>query len=543
MMLRDYQIDAIDQIYEWMAENPGNPCVVLPTGAGKSHIIAAFCQKTLTHFPDTVILMLTHVKELIEQNAEKLLAHWPEAPLGIYSASVGKKQIGERITFAGIQSVRTKFDLFRNVDLIIIDECHLVNHKDEGGYRSFISAIKSTNPHLRVIGLTATPYRLGHGMITDEGGLFNGLIEPVKILDLIKKGFLSDLRSKLPKTILDVSNVNKKNGEYIASELQAAVNVPITNNKVIEEIISLAGDRKAWLLFCAGVDHAKHIAKGLNDKGIPTGSIFGETPKKEREDILNDFKSGRLKALTNANVLTTGFDYPDIDLIAMLRATMSVSLYVQMAGRGLRKKSHTDHCLVLDFAGVVAAHGPITHLAPPDKKTGNGEPPTKTCSKCDELCFLSARICPACGYVFPPPRLKLFERSDVDILGLTEEKIQKNVFDWHWQRHQSKTSNKKMLRCLYYTNKMYMEYICEYVTILSDGWPGKKARQTLESISKLTGIDLDISGYPTTDSKKEINENAYLNNLAFELNRMPHPTSIVYVLNGKFPKILTRSWT
>ena len=166
MKLRPYQQRAIDQLYDWFrAGNTGNPCLVLPTGAGKSHIVAALCHDALTNWPETRVLMLTHVKELIEQNAAKLRAHWPGAPMGIYSASVGRKELGEPITFAGIQSIRKRAAELGHVDLVIIDEAHLVSHKDEGGYRTFIADLQRTNPALRVVGLTATPYRLGHGQI------------------------------------------------------------------------------------------------------------------------------------------------------------------------------------------------------------------------------------------------------------------------------------------------------------------------------------------------------------------------------------------
>ena len=132
MMLRDYQQRAIDQCYAWMRSNSGNPCIVIPTGGGKSHIIAALCKDALQSWPETRILMLTHVRELIQQNAEKMRMHWPNAPMGIYSAGLGKRNLGEPITFAGIQSVRTKAERIGHVDLVIIDECHLVGHKDEG---------------------------------------------------------------------------------------------------------------------------------------------------------------------------------------------------------------------------------------------------------------------------------------------------------------------------------------------------------------------------------------------------------------------------
>jgi DNA repair protein RadD len=196
-MLRDYQQRAIDQLYAWFeAGNDGNPCLVLPTGAGKSHVVAYLCKDALQNWPETRVLMLTHVKELIEQNAEKMRLHWPGAPLGIYSASMRSRQIGEPITFAGIQSVAKRAREIGFVDLVIIDECHLVNHKDEGGYRMLIEDLRSINPALRIVGLTATPYRLGHGLITDKPALFDALLEPVGIEELVYKGHLSTLRSK-----------------------------------------------------------------------------------------------------------------------------------------------------------------------------------------------------------------------------------------------------------------------------------------------------------------------------------------------------------
>jgi DNA repair protein RadD len=153
MILRDYQSRTIQQLYDWFAAgNEGNPCLVLPTGSGKSHIVAALCKDALQNWPETRILMLTHVKELIEQNAEKMRLHWPGAPMGIYSASIGRRDLGEPITFAGIQSVRSKARDLGHVDLVIIDECHLVNHHDAGGYRTLLANLKGINPHLRVVG-------------------------------------------------------------------------------------------------------------------------------------------------------------------------------------------------------------------------------------------------------------------------------------------------------------------------------------------------------------------------------------------------------
>lgn len=528
MKLRDYQQRSIDQLYAWFrAGNAGNPCLVLPTGSGKSHIVAALCKDALQSWPETRVLMLTHVKELIEQNAEKMRQHWPGAPMGIYSASIGRKELGEPITFAGIQSVRSRASELGHVDLVLIDECHLVNHNNEGGYRHLLAEMQAINPALRVVGLTATPYRLGHGLITDEPAIFADLIEPVSIEELVFRGYLSKLRSKVTEARLDVSGVKKRGGEYIEADLQRAVDTADQNEAVVREVIARAGDRKAWLFFCTGVSHAQHVAEVLQEYGISSACVTGDTPKAERAAILAAFKAGKLRALTNANVLTTGFDYPDIDLIAMLRPTMSPSLYVQMAGRGMRPKSHADHCLVLDFAGVVEMHGPITAVQPPKKAgSGNGEAPVKVCDNCAELCPISARQCPACGAEFPAPGPKRYELRTDDIMGI--EASEMAVTSWQWRKHVSKASGKEMLAVTYY-GALSDKPITEYLPINHEGYAGQKALgQILQMKSKSGALD-------TTDHS--------LDGISASMNGGTPPAKITYKKDGKFYRVLTREWT
>jgi len=524
--LRPYQRRTIDELYAWFAANQhGNPCVVLPTGAGKSHIVAAICKDALQGWPETRILMLTHVKELIEQNCEKMLQHWPDAPLGVYSASLNKRQI-EPITFAGIQSVRRKAGLLGHIDLVLVDECHLINHKEQGGYRTLLAHLKLINPQLRVIGLTATPYRLGHGMITDEPALFHALIEPVMIEELIHKGYLSILRSKVTKSKLSVDGVHKRGGEYIESELQAAVDTDDNNQSVVREVISLAGDRKAWLFFCAGVAHAERVCGELLNQGIKAACVTGETPKLEREQILADFKSGALQALTNANVLTTGFDHSAIDLIAMLRPTMSLGLYVQMAGRGLRPSPGKADCLVLDFAGVVGVHGPITAVNAPKKQgEGNGEAPVKVCDACDELCPISARVCPACGAPFPEPEAKKLRLCQDDIMGLDGTDM--TVTGWKWREHTSLASGKIMLAVSYY-GRLSDPAVTEYFPVLHEGYAGQRAMKEVIKIAdraKIVGMNVDN-----------------LSSLAAQLTNGNAPKSIQYKKDGKFFRVLQKEW-
>lgn len=531
MSLRDYQQRAIDMLYDWLSKNSGHPCLVMPTGSGKSHVVAALCRDALQNWPETRILMLTHVKELIEQNAEKMRHYWPNAPMGIYSASIGKKQLDEPITFAGIQSIRKCADGIGHIDLIIIDECHLVNHKDEGGYRKLISELQERNPRLRVVGLTATPYRLGHGYITDDPALFDALIEPVSIDELVYKGHLSVLRSKVTKFKIDTSGVKKAGGEFMESALQKAVDNQYNNELAVDETIMLAGDRKAWLFFCTGVDHAHHINDILINRGISSACITGKTSKQERENIIARFKNGEIRALTNANVLTTGFDYPDIDLITMLRPTLSTALYVQMAGRGMRVKSHTDHCMVLDFAGNVLIHGPITNVSPEKKKgEGEGEAPVKACPECDEIVHASAMTCHACGHEFPPQKKKedKMKLSNSDIMGIDAD--EEKISDWMWRKHISKASGKTMLACSYYGYGMNGRVIREYFTILHDGYAGQKARRNLMHIMRAIGIGDEM-------------QSDDLDALAYTLNQCMPPSQIKFTVNGKFYNVTERSWS
>jgi DNA repair protein RadD len=536
--LRDYQQRAIDMLYDWMRENTGDPCLVLPTGAGKSHIVAALCKDAVKNWPGTRILMLTHVKELIEQNAEKMRLHWPNAPLGIYSASLGRKILGEPITFAGIQSIGRRADDVGHIDLIIIDECHLVSHKAEGQYRSLIATVRENNPALRVIGLTATPYRLGHGLITEGEALFDDLIEPVRIEELIDRGFLAPLKSKHTDEELSTEGVHTRGGEYIESELQAAVNTDAHNINIVRETIRRADNRGHWLFFCTGVEHAEDMAACLRHHGISAACVTGKTPKAERAKILAQFKSGDILALTNANVLTTGFDCPDIELIVFARPTKSRALYIQMAGRGLRPKSNADHCLVLDFAGLVQTHGPITKIGagnmPGNNRhgEGGGEAPVKVCENCHEICFAGVKVCPECGEAFPVPEEKQHDPRlyNHDIMRDEEVIVAMKVARWHWDTRISQKTGTPMLMVKYYGENLSDEKVAEFLCVMHEGYAGAKAQQELARMADYAGV-------------VNIFDEATLDDAAFAMNCGKPPATISYVKNGRFFEIKSKEWS
>jgi len=427
MQLRDYQQDAIDAVYGYFATEDGNPLVILPTGAGKSVVIAAFVHGVFGRWPGQRVIILTHVKELIEQNHERMVGYWPLAPAGIYSASLNRRDMFDPIIFAGIQSVHRKAQALGHFDLVLVDECHLIGHSADGMYRRFLEGLRQINPALKVIGLTATAFRTGTGDITyGEQRIFTDVAYELPIQTLLDRGYLAPLVSKRTAAEIDISGVHVRQGEFIAAELEAAVDQAGITQAAVSEIIRYGMDRRSWLIFCSGVRHAQHVQEELQRNGVPAGCVTGDTPKAERERIIADYKAGRLRAITNANVLTTGFDAPETDLIGFLRPTCSPGLYVQMAGRGMRTATGKRNCLVLDFAGNVSRHGPVDQVRPwrPHKRNGGPQAaPTKTCPECQTIVGTQTMICPDCEYEWPIEPKHSGTASSLEILSTLENPL------------------------------------------------------------------------------------------------------------------------
>lgn len=403
---RYYQRDAIDAIYAYFAQNTGNPLIAMPTGTGKGVVIAKFLQSIFHWYPNQRIMILTHVKELIEQNVKKTLEVWPTAPIGIYSAGLSQRQFINPIIFGGVQSVVNAIELFGWRDLLIIDEAHLLNPDATTRYQVVIRKLREVNPALKVIGLTATWYRLGQGLLT-QGGLFTdiayNICDTVGFNRLIHEGFLSPPIPKQTATKLDVSNVGMNSqGDFNLAELQRNVDTNDINAAILRESCHHGRDRACWLAFCSGIDHAEHISDMLNSFGVPSAAIHSKITSKERKERLAAFEAGELRAVTNNNVLTTGFDHAPIDLILMLRPTMSPGLWVQMIGRGTRPFPGKTNCLVLDFARNTQRLGPIDDpvIPRPPGAAGGGEVPVKICDACGCYNHTRVKFCIACGAEF-----------------------------------------------------------------------------------------------------------------------------------------------
>lgn len=377
--------------------------------SGKSVMIALYLEKQLRDWPQCRFMMVTHQQELIEQNYEKLVSIWPDVNAGIYSAGIGRKDTGNAILFAGIQSCYDKADELGEFDVIMVDEAHMIPKKGNGMYRRFIEDMKQKNPLLKIVGFTATPYRLDGGLLYEgKDKLFDGICYDIPVKLMLERGYITPLVTpdRALSGMVDASTVNIRNGDYVQYQLEEAVNEPELIRQAVKEIVTFGEQRNSWLLFAAGIGHAEAIAEEVRQYGITCAVVTGKTGKQERREILKQFKAGVIQCLVNVNVLTTGFDAPNIDLIAMLRPTQSTALYIQMLGRGVRLADGKHDCLVLDFAGNILEHGPFDS---PDigkgkiKGDGTGQAPTKECDNCNEAVHAALRQCPFCLFDFPPP--------------------------------------------------------------------------------------------------------------------------------------------
>lgn len=481
MTLYPYQAAASQAVDAALAQGETGMLLVLPTGAGKTLVISDMAHRWLTAWPETRIAVLAHTKELVEQNAEKFARYWraqtgQTAPLGVYCAGLKRKDAEVPILFASIQSVYKRAMALGMFDVLIIDEAHHIpTAKGEGIWKQFLADAQRANPNVRTVGLSATPYRMSSGTIVGPDAILKRIVHETSVLDLINEGYLSPLICKGSDHAANPTGLHVRQGEYVAAEMDALMNQDSLIQGAVVDMIRLGSDRKSWIVFCASVAHAEHVHQVLNESSVSAAIVTGETPARERDEIICQFKSGYYQALCNVNVLTEGFDHPGIDLVALLRPTKSPGLYYQMVGRGLRKSPGKENCLVLDFAGVIAEHGPIDMLRAKDKRPSarDGEAPTKECPDCKTIVHAAAAQCPECGYAWPPRELKHDERATAaPVLSTQIQPVRHEIDGVTYDSHTGR-SGSTTLRVDYYTG--YLRVASEWVCFDHTGYAREKA--------------------------------------------------------------------
>lgn len=356
--LRDYQQEAVNAAIKYFQKKRDPAMIVLPTGAGKSLVIAE-----LARIAKGRVLVLAHVKELVEQNYEKYKSYGLDA--GIFSASLGKKDWNQKAIFGSVQSVaRAPNNFFNEFSILVIDECHRVAEEGATQYQEIIKKLLERNPKLCILGLTATPYRLGVGWIyeyshngeikTTQKRFFKQCVFELPLAYMIKNKFLTmPVKIDIPVTCYDFSELSEKNRMYTTAEVEELLKhqkrlTPLIVKNIID--ISERFNRQGVMIFSSTVKHAEEIMTYLPSDNARI--VLGDTDIGERNEIVDDFKKKKFKYLVNVSVLTTGFDAPHVDVIAILRPTESNSLYQQIVGRGLRLSEDKKDCFILDYTGM-----------------------------------------------------------------------------------------------------------------------------------------------------------------------------------------------
>lgn len=429
MKLRWYQQECTDAFLSDAKKYPSkNLLAALPTGTGKSVVIAGVCRAIADK--GGRVLVLHRTKELVSQNCERFTQVDPKGleRCGVYSAGIGIRQTSEQVTFAGVQSVYKRAAEFGKIDLVVVDEAHQIPFADESQYQTLIRGLRDINPACRFFGLTATPFRTNGVIHGSKRSLFDRMSYSAPLSRMFDDGFLTRPVT-LPTSSVDLSGVKVTAGEYNKAEQQSKFLSYWATEQKTKEIVQTANDnnRKSIAVFCSGVAHAELVKHELVAMGEDAAVITGETLPLIRATQLDRFASGNLRWIVNVDCLTTGWDAPRTDCIVVARGTQSAGLFMQIVGRGTRLHNGKSECHIIDFGGNVERFGPIDSetygegfiKSPSD---GTGAAPTRVCPKCYAIFAAGKRVCPECG-INLPEKEKVMISTKAEITIKTQRRV------------------------------------------------------------------------------------------------------------------------
>jgi DNA repair protein RadD len=452
MELRDYQLQAVEACWDAVAAGE-NPLLVLPCGAGKTPVGAKLLSDAKGWGGRAVLSV--HVKELASQMCHKLQLLDPNLYPSICSASLGSHDADGPVVIGTIQTLVRRIKQLDHRDLLLVDEAHLLSTDPQSSYQKLVKGLKEINPKLAIVGMTATPWRLKQGEIWgQEGSTFTKVSFEIGIRELIDRGYLVPVVSKDCFEV-DISQVGiASTGDYKEGELQAAFRAVDNVSRAVDDMLTRAAKRRLGIVFCTGKEHAVDVREALRDRGKRAETIFGDTPIGQRDSVVAGFRRGEFDYLVAVRCLTTGFDAPAADHVALMTSTTSPVLYSQMVGRVMRPSEGKSTALLLDYGGNAMRHGPVDRICPP-RRAGErkGDAPTKRCPQCREVIFAGFRICPdpECGFEFPvTDRLEAIgtQADDLPMMTQDETPLELPILNWSYSIHR-KPGKPPVLRVTY----------------------------------------------------------------------------------------------
>lgn len=475
LVLRPYQQDVVHALHPF---EPGKKhLAVVPTGGGKSLIVAQLAHDAWLLGQRTLII--THVQELVEQNALEITALDPTLDVGVYCAGLGKREVGKPITVASIQSIYKRLDNWIDIGLVIVDEAHRISAQGGKMYRAVLNAFK----HAYIVGLTATPFRTPTGYLhKGEHAIFDRLAAEVSYEVLVADGWLAPIVDRGSDLAYNTDKIHVKAGEFVQAELDGLVDYPKTK-RIVEQALARSADRRFKLCFAINLRHCGIIQQVLTELGKTAIILHGGMTRDERKEARDLFELGLIDVAINCNIWGTGYNFRNLDCIWLLRPTESVGFFIQIVGRLTRTSEFKTDGLLLDYGGNVSRHG---HFSKPEVHERRKSGATKSCNACGETnsvmvryCLACsakfnemfkdcpecgdeadrmAQTCPQCHYGWPVSEKKLDEKGDT-ILPNGAQWV--NVIDWNCYVHKKEGSPYKSFVIRYKTvdNGTIQEYV------------------------------------------------------------------------------------
>lgn len=448
-----------------------NPLIGLPTGTGKSHVIAKTINAALKIWPKLNIFVLVHDKRLVMQDYEKLTELNPLISCGLHCEGLGRRDLFNQVIFGSMKSVLNTYLKGGKLilpDLVLIDEAHLLSEEDETTYQQIFNFIKAVKPRLIVGGLSATLYRSKIGTLL-ENGIFNKIVSDYtsseNFIKLVRMGYMSPIKSKPTKISIDRNLLTLRGGEFSEKSSSNEV-LKILHTALVESFaVYKEENRTAWLGFLPSIDRCEDAADILREFGVDAEVVHSKIKEKVADKRIADFKNGNLECLLNKNILTTGFDYPELDFCTDFDPTNSANKHVQKVGRLTRIAPRKNYSILLDYAGNIENIGPINDPIIPQKRSKTREPgdaPVRICERCGLYNRPGAKYCGdgstpeeskslgGCGieFIF---RVKISETASTKEVMQYREKIEYwEVEKVHYDRYQKSPESTECLRAVYY---------------------------------------------------------------------------------------------